>query len=224
MISRCAIGRGIGLLDNSQQLGSLKWDMPSAPPPASVAGATFPIIRCACRASMIRGPAASPSASGASRWSIRTASSAAPNQSPRRQKHTIHTIHLIAICHEPDQERSRTPDNAEAPTMDQRFRRSPPSHKSRRFESLGALLPPSPPAEKATPCEFLLGHAHGVAHSSPRGCRKQVTAKPKKYAAVSGAKKIFRPLQKSRGQPLTRPSAICFHAYGAVRCPFKRPN
>ena len=171
MISRCAIGRGIGLLDNSQQLGSLKWDMPSAPPPASVAGATFPIIRCACRASMIRGPArASPSASGASRWSIRTASSAAPNQSPRRQKHTIHTIHLIAICHEPDQERSRTPDNAEAPTMDQRFRRSPPSHKSRRFsnrgqpqttgagcvESLGALLPPSPPAEKATPCEFLL--------------------------------------------------------------------
>jgi hypothetical protein len=121
----CAIGRGIGLLDNSQQLGSVKWDMPSAPAPASVAGTSFPIIRCACRASIIRGPArASPSASRASRWSIRTASSAASNQSSRCQKHTIHTIHSIAICHEPDQERSRTPDNAEAPTMDQRFRRA----------------------------------------------------------------------------------------------------
>jgi hypothetical protein len=112
----CAIGRGIGLLDNSQQLGSVKWDMPSAPAPASVAGTSFPIIRCACRASIIRGPArASPSASRASRWSIWTASSAASNQSSRCQKHTIHSI---AICHEPDQERSRTPHNAEGPTMD----------------------------------------------------------------------------------------------------------
>jgi len=49
------------------------------------------------------------------------------------------------------------------------------------------------------------------------GCRKQVTAKSKKYAAVSGAKKDFLTLQKSHGQPLARRIRDFVARYDAIR-------
>jgi len=102
----CAIGRGIGVLDNSQQLGKPKMGYAFCTSTCFCCGRNF--SHNPLRVPSFRDPRTGtrkPICLRCVEMSIRTASSAASNQSSRCQKHTIHTIHSIAICHEPDQEK-----------------------------------------------------------------------------------------------------------------------